>query len=201
MTAACQPLPIPAASAGDNIKLAFHVANLYSTRARALGLCREDLQQEAVVALLRASRHFDPTVGTKFSSYACIVIRNHLQNVLAKRRALPASGLPSDPEAAAREPEDRRAPAPDAAAVLADEQAYVARLVRLLPPRERLAVSLRFGLGDGSWRTLEDVAGLLRVSGERARQLVEAGLARMRRTAGGEGTDSACRTVPRRMAG
>src|SRR5438477_2412289 len=86
MVALPQAPPSPAALAADNLKLAFHVAKTYLRRARALGFTREDLQQEAVVGLLRASHGFDPAVGTPFSSFACLAIRHHLHNVLIARR-------------------------------------------------------------------------------------------------------------------
>jgi RNA polymerase sigma factor (sigma-70 family) len=184
------------ALASDNIRLAFHVAKKYTGRARALGVCREDLQQEAVVALLRASRCFSPTAGTTFSYYACVVIRNHLHNVLAKRQALPARGGAADGDDAAPEQEDPRAEAPDAAAIRTDDKAQVARLLRLLPSRQRQVVSLRFGLSGGARRTFEEIAGGMNVSAERVRQLVAAALTRMRRALDEDGPGAPAPSSP-----
>lgn len=192
MTVACPQALTSSALVVDNIRLAFHLANRFATRARALGVCRDDLQQEAVMALLRASRCFNPEAGTAFCNYACVVIRNHLQNFLSKRQTLPARGGALGEEGSPPEPADPRGEAPDAAAIRADDKEQVARLLRMLPPRERQAVSLRFGLSDGAKRTFEEIGGLMNVSAERVRQLAEAGLARMRRALSGDGATSDC---------
>lgn len=49
-----------------------------------------------------------------------------------------------------------------------------------LPERERQAVELRFGLLDGRIRTLAEVGSSFGVTRERARQLVVAGLRKLR---------------------
>src|SRR6516225_8126661 len=110
---------------------------MYLRRARVLGLAWEDLRQEAVIGLLRAGQGFDPDYGVKFSSYACVAIRHHLHNVLRTRRYWATPGLPAFEDDTVLEPEDRGAAAPDAAAILADDKDRVARLMRLLRPRER----------------------------------------------------------------
>ena len=136
--------PQAAALAAGNVELAFHVAKLYLRRARILGLAWEDLHQEAVIGLLRASRGFDPTVGVKFSSYAGVAVRNHLQNVLAARRNHSPITLPATEDGTTLEPEDRRYAEPDAAAILADEKQRVVQLMRLLLPRERAIFQMYF---------------------------------------------------------
>jgi RNA polymerase sigma factor (sigma-70 family) len=201
MVASCPQAFTAPNLASDNIRLAFHVAKKYTGRARALGVCREDLQQEAVMALLRASQCFNPTVGTTFCNYACVVIRNHLHNVLAKRQAVPARGGAADGDDAAPEQEDPRAEAPDAAAIRAEDQAQVARLLRQLPARERQVVTMRFGLSDGVKRTFEEIAVGMNVSAERVRQLAGSALARMRRALSGDGAPRGCAVGLRQMAG
>jgi RNA polymerase primary sigma factor len=54
-----------------------------------------------------------------------------------------------------------------------------------LDEREREIVTLRFGLHDGQPRTLEDLAGHLRISRERVRQIEARALARLRRADSG----------------
>jgi RNA polymerase primary sigma factor len=49
-----------------------------------------------------------------------------------------------------------------------------------LTPRERSAVMLRFGIGDGQSRSLQEVGEELRISRERARQLITAALDKLR---------------------
>jgi len=167
----------PAVLAADNLKLAFHVAKSYLRRARTLGFTREDLQQEAVVGLMRASHGFDSAVGTPFSSFACLAVRHQLHNVLIARRYRPFRGIPSHPNGTAFDHEDPHAEPPDAEAILADEKEQVARLLRLLSPREQLIFQMYF------WndRSFAQIGALVGLSGERIRQVFERSMGRLRR--------------------
>ena len=62
------------------------------------------------------------------------------------------------------------------------EQAHeqVHRALALLPPRERLVITLRYGISDGRSRTLLEVGKELGVTRERVRQLEAAAFKRMR---------------------
>jgi RNA polymerase sigma factor (sigma-70 family) len=176
---------LPQASASPNnlvagnVELAFHVAKLYLRRARFLGLAWEDLQQEAVIGLLRAGQGFNPAYGVKFSSYAGVAIRHHLHNVLSARRYRATPSLPTFEDGSTLEPEDRRTAAPDAAAILADEKDRVAQLMRLLHPRERVIFQMYFW-DDLSFAQIGVRVGL---SGERVRQIFDGSLRRLRRAA------------------
>ena len=174
-----QAPPSAAALAAGSIELAFYVAKFYLRRARALGLAWEDLHQEAVVGLLRASQGFNPAIGVKFSSYAGVAIRHHLHNVLSARRYRATPSLPTQEDGALIEPEDRRTAAPDASAILADEKERVGRLMRLLLPRERTIFHMYF------WDDLSFAQIGLRIglSGERVRQIFDGSLRRLRRAA------------------
>jgi RNA polymerase sigma factor (sigma-70 family) len=163
----------------SNVELAFHVAKIYLRRARYLGLSWEDLQQEAVIGLLRAGQGFNPAYGVKFSSYAGVAIRHHLHNVLSARRYRATPGLPTFEDGTTLEPEDCRAAPPDAAAILADEKDRVARLMRLLHPRERTIFQMYFW-DEMSFAQIGTRVGL---SGERVRQIFEGSLRRLRRAA------------------
>jgi len=173
------PQACAAGLAAGNVELAFHVAKIYLRRAYILGLAWEDLHQEAVIGLLRASKGFNPNFGVKFSSYAGVAVRNHLQNVLATRRNHAPKGMPTLEDGTALEPEDRRATPPDAAAILADEKERVAQLMRQLLPRERTIFQMYF------WEDMSfaQIGARIRLSGERVRQIFEGSLRRLRRTA------------------
>lgn len=56
----------------------------------------------------------------------------------------------------------------------------VHRAMAFLPPRERVVITLRYGISDGRSRTLLEVGKELGISRERVRQLEEAALKRMR---------------------
>jgi RNA polymerase primary sigma factor len=78
---------------------------------------------------------------------------------------------------------DHGAPSPEDVAIRHVEAATISSAItRLLKPRERLVLHLRFGLGDEprSW-TLEDVGRLLGVTRERVRQIEANALLKLRR--------------------
>ncbi|QJW94735.1 sigma factor [Frigoriglobus tundricola] len=50
------------------------------TRAHAF----EDLEQEALLACVIASRRWSPTMGTKFNTFATACVRRHLANIVTK---------------------------------------------------------------------------------------------------------------------
>ncbi len=75
---------------------------------------------------------------------------------------------------------DRQTAPPDAR--IQDEQRKVQlhRLLGVLPPREAHVLRLRFGIGDGQPRTLEEVGAIMRVTRERIRQLEALALNKLR---------------------
>src|SRR6266487_3480486 len=76
--------------------------------------------------------------------------------------------------------EDSAAPALDEIAAQHVLSEQVHRAMAFLPPRERLVITLRYGISDGRSRTLLEVGKELGISRERVRQLEEAALERMR---------------------
>jgi RNA polymerase sigma factor (sigma-70 family) len=60
----------------------------------------EDIRQEALIALLRAIRNYNPTRGIAFATYATVVIRNHFTPFLQKKRiaCISLDELAADPE-------------------------------------------------------------------------------------------------------
>jgi RNA polymerase primary sigma factor/RNA polymerase nonessential primary-like sigma factor len=71
-------------------------------------------------------------------------------------------------------------PAPDAQEERRALAAAVRQALTVLPPRERLVLSLRFGIGVARAHSIEEVARLLGLSRPRAQRLAEQGLARLR---------------------
>ncbi|HEY3086350.1 MAG TPA: sigma-70 family RNA polymerase sigma factor [Candidatus Dormibacteraeota bacterium] len=78
--------------------------------------------------------------------------------------------------------EDVNAESPAKAALEADLKDQVDDVLRVLRPRERRVIQLRFGLGDGHQRALDEVARRLGTSRETVRQLERAALDKLRRT-------------------
>ncbi len=162
---------------------------------RGRGVPLVDLVNEGNLGLLRAAMRFDAGRGVRFISYAHFWVRRAMLRAIADAESpRPPSGLRP-----ARVSLD--APVGDArttlAEVLADERAGSPeeRVARLglrraiesslvdLPPRERRAVRRYFGLDGSPPHTLAEIADDLGVTRERARQLKEQGLARLRAAA------------------
>src|SRR5438067_13101867 len=78
--------------------------------------------------------------------------------------------------------EDANAESPAAAALQADLKDRVDDVLRVLAPRERRVIQLRFGLTDGHQRALDEVARRMGTSRETVRQLERMALDKLRRT-------------------
>src|SRR3989475_3671729 len=78
--------------------------------------------------------------------------------------------------------EDANAESPASAAMEADLKDQVDEVLSTLQPRERRVIQLRFGLGDGHQRALDEVARRLGTSRETVRQLERHALDKLRRT-------------------
>jgi len=78
--------------------------------------------------------------------------------------------------------EDSNAESPASAAMEADLKDQVDEVLSTLEPRERRVIQLRFGLGDGHQRALDEVARRLGTSRETVRQLERHALEKLRRT-------------------
>lgn len=75
---------------------------------------------------------------------------------------------------------DERSEAPESVLLLREEQAQLAALLRTLPPRDRLVVEARFGLG-GRVVSLADLASRLRITPEGVRQVQRRALLKLRK--------------------
>jgi RNA polymerase primary sigma factor len=76
---------------------------------------------------------------------------------------------------------DYGAPSPEGPVLVHDTVTRAARALESLKPRDRQVLELRFGIGNAREHTLQEIADQLGVSRERARQLEEAALKRLRR--------------------
>ena len=78
--------------------------------------------------------------------------------------------------------EDANAESPASAAIRADLKDQVDGVLSTLRPRERRVIQLRFGLGDGHQRALDEVARRMGTSRETVRQLERQALSKLRRS-------------------
>lgn len=75
---------------------------------------------------------------------------------------------------------DADAKPPDEAAVQEDQRARLLQVLATLTPREELVMRLRYGLEDGTLRTLEEVGALFSVTRERVRQIEAKAIRKLR---------------------
>ncbi len=76
--------------------------------------------------------------------------------------------------------EDRQAVSPADAVITLNLQEQTAKVLRTLTPREQQVIKMRFGVGDGSEHTLQEVGQTFAVTRERIRQIEANALRKLR---------------------
>lgn len=169
----------------------------------------DEALQHGAVALMYACRHFDPARGTQFSTYAVLSIQRAIirgwkksqpfiavPENWAMRDRIPVRSLNAPARGADGDPVElgdvlpSSAPCPTAAAECNETRDRVRAAIATLPARDRLVLSLRYGIRDGAdgageALTLQEVAKVLRVTRERVRQIQERPESRLRRRLAG----------------
>ncbi len=162
-------------------------------RYEGLGLPREDLVQEGCFGLLDAIDRYDRSRGVPFEAFARFRVKVAIRGALTARARLirlPKHVLEqrhtgSEPLPVAVALDDGLQPTADGLdpeeQMLAVEQSrLVGDAVARLPPRQRLVITHRFGIG-GSEESLREIATSLRISPRRTRTLEQQALAALRR--------------------
>lgn len=139
-----------------HLRLVPTIATSYSGRLPFM-----DLVQEGNVGLVRAAESYDPAHGT-FAAYAHRWVRRSIvRAVAAAEHAEKASASGPTPEQTMLRRRVRQA-------------------LRHLDAVEARVLEMRFGLLDGTTRTLDEISRRLGVTKERVAQILETALARMR---------------------
>ncbi len=171
-----------------NLRFVVSVARSY----RGRGVPFADLVNEGNLGLVRAADRFDPDRGVRFVSYAHFWIRRAMLQAIAGQDERPSPGEPAPlrlsldqvaPGAACTLEElipDERTPEPGAGVVRDRLRDAIEASLTDLPPREREVLRRYFGLGFEDSQSLSDISVELDVSRERARQLKERALSRLR---------------------
>ncbi len=157
----------------------------------------DDLVAAGILGLVEAADRFDPNRGVRFITYAVHWVRREILRACrdgdgqvnvpprARRcgvRLPPVVRLDDDRDSfgeyVAKLLEDHSA-GPESLAEASSDAAFVRSLVRKLPPRARLAVTLHYGIGRSEPMTIQQVGNILGLSRERVRQLVLESLTRL----------------------
>lgn len=166
-----------------NLRLVVSIAKTMVDASTSL----DELISEGNVPLLRAVEIFDYTRGLRFSTYATWAVRHSLYR-LTPRNRLRRKRFVTGLESSAFVP-----PTVEPKSVSVSEPMpaqSIDRLLKRLDDRERIIVERRFGLGN-SPRSFKfrEIAGELRISTERVRQLLQRALERLRLLAQQVGLD------------
>jgi RNA polymerase primary sigma factor len=167
----------------------------YAKRYRRHGVSFLDLIHEGNLGLMEAARRFDPAHNVKFITYAAWWVRQSMMHVLAdSTRAfsfpprlfgvLHAGGPESEDVSLSDSIGDRvslEAPVEDELIRRSDRDELAAAL-RDLDGKEQKVMRLRYGLGDGEPRTLQEVGDRLHLTRERVRQIESIAKEKLRRS-------------------
>jgi RNA polymerase sigma factor (sigma-70 family) len=134
-------------------------------------LAWEEALQAGRIGLWQALRRYDPTRGTRFSTYAVPAIRHAVWAAVAAAQPVPPRPAGPPPRTAAPEPVE--------AVHQAQVQAAVHALVAQLPARARQVVVAHYGLGDTPPQSFAAIGRRLGVSRQRVHQVHRAALLRL----------------------
>lgn len=168
-----------------NLRLVAHIARKYS----APGQDSDDLISIGSIGLIKAVDTYRPGMGTQLSTYAARCVENEVLMCLRSSRKLARDVSLQEPIGTDREGNDimiMDVLGTDGEEV--EEQAHthmeMARAVRhmnrLLSPRERTVLEMRYGLRDGRPRAQHEVAAALGISRSYVSRIEKRALERVR---------------------
>jgi RNA polymerase sigma factor (sigma-70 family) len=143
-------------------------------RQRLGGLLFEDAVQAGQIGLWHALRAYDPTRGTRFSTYAVVAISRAIWRAVAEHQPpISAPPMPADQDRHLALAVDL--PDPSERLHRGEVHAELYRLVGTLPPRLGLVVVAHYGLGSGLGgsppQTFAQIGEVLGVTRQRVQQL------------------------------
>lgn len=182
----------------NNLRLVVSIAKGYLN----LGMTYEDLIQEGNIGLMYAIDTFDINFNNKLSTYATWWIRHYITRAISNQARLirvPAAILESKKEVDIQDPLSLDAPLGDTGEetfkdsivdyynaspeerILREElKEYLDVVVETLNEREQEVVRRRFGLKEHLPQTLDEIGEAIGVSKERARQIEQGALRKLR---------------------
>jgi RNA polymerase sigma factor (sigma-70 family) len=169
-----------------NLRLVFSIVKRFVGTA---GKTFDELVSEGNLVLIRAVDRFDFARGTKFSTYATwAIVRSLFAAVNREQKYRSHFSTGFDP--LLNDMTDRSEPVASGE-TQRDLRALVGKFVDTLDQRETRIMTARFGLREGAEpQTLSRIGQQLGVSKERARQLVQRAMEKMRSFAEEQGIES-----------
>lgn len=151
----------------DYHKLAYSIAWSY----RNHGVPLEDLQQESLMGLLAAHERFDPSMNTKFSTYAVYWIKKYVLSAISKEHSTSLQAVELVEEHLSKaefhlSSTDR----------IDSESEEELSLPSDMPPKEQQVIQLSYQ----KRMTLKEIAEIMNISPEAVKQLRQKALRRLK---------------------
>ena len=186
-----------------NLKLVVAVASRYQGK----GLSMDDLVSEGNIGLMKAAAKYDGRRGSRFASYATMLIRQHIERALALEQGATGDNAPTR---RAEEPVKKRtadavkmrsvdaplgikpnmsllsvlvdgnAPLADEGVEQSDSVEVLGRALAVLNDREQHVVKAFFGIGQET-QTMAEIAIDMGLKRERVRQIRDRAVRRLRK--------------------
>ncbi len=153
----------------DHLLPAYAVVNRYVRRSE---VPKEDLEQEAALALLTALRRFDPARGVRFVTYAMWWVRVRVQRTCSGWRHLSQEPIVDGRRWIETMPDDECSRPSDGIDL---------RILKELSPRRRAAIELVLGLNGHEPHSRVELAAALGIRRGAANKLYVRALAQLRR--------------------
>ncbi len=148
---------------------------------------QDEFYQEGCIALIRAAKSYDSSRGVPFWGYASYVVKHAMSKALSDISQIVSNSLEPEDSAVLYEDEvvlfqveDCSQPTPYKMCEMSDSQNAVRHLVSQLPYKERVAITLFYGLDGLYERPLESIGDELGCSVEGARKICARGVERLR---------------------
>jgi len=158
-----------------NLRLVIPVARRFASAEMSL----EELVTDGMLPLIQAAEAFDPSRGTRFSTYATHAVRNHFLRLRRRRAVRRQREQPTGNEFAEAVIADD---APAHHRLERDEQLqHMRSALANLPERDRYVIAARYGLGRFRRpRAFAEIGRLMGLSKERARVLTHRAMKTLR---------------------
>jgi RNA polymerase sigma factor (sigma-70 family) len=176
-------LPLAEANklAADNIKLAYSHARMN----RSSGIDPEELDSICMMALVKASRGFDPDRGFKFITYAVMLMKHAIQTHYklsnCDKRIIHriAKRIPTNTDGEVYQIEDNRSGDGEKDLEDAEQHSQIMDLVDRLDERSKLVIRRRFF----DKKTLDEISSELGITKELVRQIELKAMAKLKKLA------------------
>ena len=174
----------------QNIRLVYYVVfKYYADLIKLVG--KDDVVSVGKIGLVIAAQRYDPTRGTKFSTYAITVISQQIyKEIIQKEKRRKKKGdyklvyLDGDSEDMEDKGFYEMIGQDDADLRATETRIFIETMLSKLPEKQRKAIELYFGLNGHQEHTQREIAPIIGVTQAQVNRLIKKGLKKMREEVG-----------------